>query len=627
MFNLSVKLIDSNDASQIKDASGLNQQQINDKLSDKSSLYADVLDSSDVKGDGVTSDSSGLQEYADRLQLARNTTTFIPMRDKNYLITEPLVYQEPCMIYGDKAATYDRGQGTDGWLLTDGSSDHVINLGNYRENSTTTDIEASLSQNPADQFTIKNIGIKYTGTPPLLTSGIRHTAATDGPDRGLVIREFSGLGLDNAIHISDQGKSTQLANLVVENSVIHGCRYAIKADGNVLGARIVGNQLEQNSEGAIHGTFNGSVTIEDNMLEGQPNTINITIPPITGNRPKVSISRNYFESNTGDYLAQIDATTAGQLIVENNFHFNLNDNAALTDLLKLSGSYDYIKNTDDFKITFSKHYFVKSGSLISKYGNYRCYLGSLNKGGLYTAIFNKYNDIPLADSSYTVLNPTNVSRVVETDQGGLLYIDTANNFTRVPLNVSANDVVSLTISYFDSDLLSGDIVRITQVYNEAVTAVLAEGSIPVENPAGKVKTLTLEFIAAFTSASLKFRFLSASNIYVLSMCAKQLGVHDGTNDARYDSWLVKPKLTKVNGYSVTSSYAGGSFTANEVKTTNVSIDGIAVGTPISVAFSQYNANIKVSAEVISTGTVAVRFENTSATVVTLPAGSVKLVLP
>src|SRR5437762_2602521 len=71
--------------------------------------------------------------------------------------------------------------------------------------------------------------------------------------------------------------------------------YAVYANKPIWGFRFVNNQSEQVSR--IGGKINGTVTITDNMLEGNLNTIFID-----AGLAQILIERNYFEANAGDYV-------------------------------------------------------------------------------------------------------------------------------------------------------------------------------------------------------------------------------------------------------------------------------------------------------------------------------------
>jgi len=66
------------------------------------------------------------------------------------------------------------------------------------------------------------------------------------------------------------------------------------------------------------GSFDGTLTIRDNDLEGQPNILNVI-----GGNLKVDLSNNYFENNTG-FLARVNATAAGTITLGNNYYFGCN---------------------------------------------------------------------------------------------------------------------------------------------------------------------------------------------------------------------------------------------------------------------------------------------------------------
>jgi len=180
--------------------------------------------------------------------------------------------------------------------------------------------ESRTTGNPADNWTVDGISIAAVWADATC-DGFVFTSATDGPDRGIVISNCSGTYLKNAISFPSRGTSTAAATVEIKNCTFVGNDYAISADaGNVLGARIVSNQIEQNTKGAIKGAFNGPVYIADNMLEGQPNPIHLRYPEVVGgNRCAAVIERNYFEYNTGSYGIRFDVGSFCSLTVKNNY--------------------------------------------------------------------------------------------------------------------------------------------------------------------------------------------------------------------------------------------------------------------------------------------------------------------
>lgn len=80
----------------------------------------------------------------------------------------------------------------------------------------------------------------------------------------------------------------------------------------------VGNVCEQNANGIYCGTgyFSGGLYIADNLLEGQPNAIDVRLGLCA-----VEIARNYFEANTG-HLIKLESDATSSVFLHNNFYLN-----------------------------------------------------------------------------------------------------------------------------------------------------------------------------------------------------------------------------------------------------------------------------------------------------------------
>ena len=89
------------------------------------------------------------------------------------------------------------------------------------------------------------------------------------------------------------------------------------------------------------GSFDGTLTIRDNDLEGQPNILNVI-----GGNLKVDLTNNYFEGNTG-FLARVNATASGSITLGNNYYFGcegmvaefINCQTTINDNLEEKGIY------------------------------------------------------------------------------------------------------------------------------------------------------------------------------------------------------------------------------------------------------------------------------------------------
>lgn len=231
--------------------------------------------------------------------------------DKDYLIGSTIVFKQPGVKLtsnnGARALTREDPRKKGNIFVQNGVTT-AFDFGGYRTTG-----------NPADNWTID--GISLFGYANASCDGFVFTTATNGPDRGIVLFNCSGTYLKKAVSLPSRGTQTAAATVEVKNCTFIGNDYAIAAEyGNVLGIRIVSNQLEQNTKGGIKGSFNGPVYIADNMLEGQPNAIYLEYPEvILGNLCDAVIERNYFESNTGQYSIKMNAGSRCSLTVRNNY--------------------------------------------------------------------------------------------------------------------------------------------------------------------------------------------------------------------------------------------------------------------------------------------------------------------
>jgi len=307
----------------------INKSDKQNKKINRKNLYVTVKDFGAI-GDGVKDDTNFLKSAIQFAEQNLGTYVCIPNFDENYLINSELCFTEPGIkIFGFKGSTYNRGAKKNGNIILGEQADCAFNLGNFRIWNRT-----DINSNPADSWTITNIGVvQKSDLQPRIKNGFMFSSKTDGPDRGVVIRECSTTGLNSSVYIPNPDVPISLSTLIIENCCFSNNNYSVYSEGRVCGVRIVGNQMEQNTLGAIHGTFDGPVYIADNMLEGQPNTINI-VSPKNGNRLGVIIERNYFELNTGEYLIRIEmASNTGVLIVKDNYDLNLKTK----DFLVLTG--------------------------------------------------------------------------------------------------------------------------------------------------------------------------------------------------------------------------------------------------------------------------------------------------
>lgn len=524
-----VVILDNGDVVQSIIADNKNNPNINPEgwlnISRSRRAFPSVLDNPLVRGDGETDDSVALQRYFRSADDNRKSSIFFPLRDFRYLIQSPLVVQEPLMIYGDAGATYNRGIGKDGHIIIGASAAYAFNLGNERTYSATEqNVDTKKSRNGADNWTLKNLSfIQEVGVAARTKIAVKHTAANDGPDRGFIMREVSGTGLKHVLHVTNQNKSTQLANVIIENSCISNCELPVFAEGMVLGLRFVGNQCEQNTLGAIKGTFNGAITIEDNMLEGQQNPFELVIPAITGNRPKISYKRNYLEANAGDFILKLITTSPdAELELAQNYLWT----ATTKDFVQIDGRLGAwnITNRESRSIAFLSSTIVsRSSDMFSNIKYYKQYMDTTTWGAsVYTANFSGLARRSSAASF-------NIAKTNPVEQhplyGGLHYIDSAA-YMPITQATAANDII--VVNLLCSAQAKND--YILQCFNNDYSAVIAEVSLDLAGRTqGALTLLTIAFKVTGATSVLRFRLYSPTQTTgdrkVFGLSVENLGQH------------------------------------------------------------------------------------------------------
>lgn len=567
--------------------------------------------------DGVTDNASILQDYANIIETERKSYMHFPMYDESYLIDGTITFKYPVGITGTKPASQTRNSvetGKKGNILIGANSDTVFDFG------------ASLSKDDrggyyADCWTVKNIGfIQADGVTPRTKTCIKHTAATDGPDRFLMLREVSAMGVRHALHITNQNKSVQVASMVVENCALSNNYIPLFAEGNVLGLRFVGNQCEQNYGGAIHGTFNSSVVIHDNMLEGQPNTINITVPPITGNRPKISIQGNYFELNSGDYLINVNSNSSGGVIeVKNNYQLLMQN---VTDTLRVSGIYERFEN-HDFIPTLNLQLMKKAEGKISPTNQFNIRVGGSNRDNASFYLTTKLDQCKV-DNSFSYATPSNPSLVVSTNQGDYRYIGMLASYQYLPINVEINDVVQLDFAYVDHSATGGYGGAYAAVYTNDYSLALSQGTVFHERTQGDIEVVTMFFIVKKATNALRFRVENiGADTYLLGASAKIVGQRTVSEDIKISGLQQNaPKLLRAteSAISLTLDVADGTVVpANGTHVINKNTAGIPVGAKVEVYCSYQNINLMFYGVCDTANQIKLVVRNLSGAAITLPA--------
>lgn len=268
----------------------------------------------------------------------------------DYLVKTPVTLEKAGGgLVGTKLPSYTRGQKKAGNFVIDAAADSAINLP-YDGLWTDAANQADPDYVFADSWTFKNIGFRQrTGAAYKSKVGIWYDMQNNGPHRHMLLDQVSGSGLRSVFEVAPKrtGVTTTLANLIVQNSVLSNNRYGIYASGPVYCVRFVGNQAEQNNNGsgadqfdggAIHGNFAGAITITDNMLEGQPNAINIE-PEAA--RVNALVARNYLETNNVNNSQYVGRFATNQGFLNNTLTWGPNFFSGTdfpADFLRIEGS-------------------------------------------------------------------------------------------------------------------------------------------------------------------------------------------------------------------------------------------------------------------------------------------------
>lgn len=475
-------------------------------------------------GDSTIDDNKAIQDNIDWTEVNKVPYVFIPTTTENYVLQSPVEITEPGIrIFGNKAASYDRGVGRNGFVLVGEQAGYAFNLGNYRKADGTDS-----STNRADAFSLSNIGFKPVDySLRRQKDGVHFTSSTNGPDRGGVISECSFINLKNGVYLPYTNQETQYATLNIEKSVFVGCDYGVVAEGNVLGFRFVGNQCEQNAKGGIKGTFNGGVTITDNMLEGQPNAIEIYSPPVTGGSPKVEIARNYFELQRGEFVISYTATaTNNRLIVRDNYNSHFQkwwDGSKWvlenTDWIRLrgKGASVHVENYDPHPVTYEGGAVTEmdSKAMGNANINYFRVRGPEASGALGVHVIRPSQELTIKRGEYYEYLPANglLNRVTKTHTAyGYTTVLDFKNGIYTPLNVAVakNDVVAVNM------LIQTDKVRkqdfIVQFMNSDYTATVHDRVIDIPRlTQGEWALVTIVFRALVDSNTLNMRVACPSD--------------------------------------------------------------------------------------------------------------------
>lgn len=162
----------------------------------------------------------------------------------------------------------------------------------------------------------------------------------NGPSRPFVVKNCNFFGFTKALSSDltqaqalDPTISTGVCVANITQNSFYGNTYALYGKG--LGAwmelNFVSNNCEQNGSGAIFTENLGMAAgcnITDNLLEGQPNAINLSC-----GFAMVNIERNYFEGNSGD-LVNVNCSNSGSHVrIVNNYNISVGNNVRVSNCI------------------------------------------------------------------------------------------------------------------------------------------------------------------------------------------------------------------------------------------------------------------------------------------------------
>ena len=238
----------------------------------------------------------------------------------DYLIDETLVFDKTVTIFGGSGSTYNQPeQPKKGSVVLANGLALGFNLGANRP------IPAL---NFADMWCVKDLMVQPQTLKSRTQTAFAITGANDAPDRGINFVGVSAMGFDKCVYLPDLGTLTQGATMNFDGCVMSHNANVIVADNCVYGLRVVNCQMEANTASVIKGKFNAAVTIEDNMLEGNVNCIDLQSGTRVAFQSQVTIGANYFEWNRGDYVASIQGVYAWDdlyptVVINPNFAYEI----------------------------------------------------------------------------------------------------------------------------------------------------------------------------------------------------------------------------------------------------------------------------------------------------------------
>ena len=608
--------VKTNSASQIFDASGKTQQQL-------TSFKPNFLNQTTAQPS--TDVTAELQSFVSEYELDCKPAIEIPMNGFDYDLTAPVIIQEPTSIVGDKGATYDRGLGKKGWFLLKNGVTHGFDLGNYRKyQNSVYDPSNKISPNPADYWTVKNIGIKpASGVPSRTQDGLRLTTQTNGPDRALQINEVSLKRLDKAIYIEEMqgGSIVSIASLNVSDSVINLCNHGIYVNGRSFQSCIEGNQIEQNLIASVWGAFDGATRIINNIIEGvQPHGIVFTVPDDGwGSQNQAIIESHYFEGLTENCI-QIEARNGSAYWLRGNKNYGT---ATKDYCLIKKGSRTNIYNAEFELITLEDGVTLNLNSELTKRSNYSLYFRPTVAAFSNSSFVHRLGQLKPADTSYTRFIPPFTRKITKVyDQ--LAYASEVNQSMVANLNAQVGDLLEVNVLVKCTNVGSANtVMNLTNAVGQIVS------SFQLRLTAGEYAVGTILTRALIENSGVSYINVPSSDAVDLEIFGVAVKNHGAvTIGNRYLISPCQPALHTIAGkHAQKYEYAGVTVPANSIRNFDLVLSSYGeVGNLVQAALSEYVTGLEVRSVIRAGGVVQVTLRNTTAADIVVPACQVRVIV-
>ena len=592
-----------------------NDISVQEALDDQKLKNEDLISVKDngAKGDGTTDDSPKINAFVSEGEQLdkRYSYYYFPNFNESYLLNSPVKFKTGGIkIFGFKGASYNTGKGRKGNILVAGT--HGFDLGDNR-------VVDPTYYTQTDGWTID--GLSFLQAPSVTTAksvdAIRVTPATNGPDRGFNFTNVSVIKMNRAIYVPNNA-GVMIGTAVIERCNLSQNNYSFLSHGKIEGFRFVGNQAENNSIGGIDGYFNGACDISNNMLEGQPNAVKIR-----GYQVYATVSKNYFEANSGDFAVDFSATVDGSSLI-------LTDNVAYTltakDYCLIRGNEFnvpyHVVNGDRYAVTLLDNVsLAPTSKLINQtVGNFKV---KIDTGDIGAKILNRTLSDAKQDPSYTSMGVrgNSVARYLDSPQGKVLA-PIKNDYFAANVSTVVGDV--LAFNMLIKCVGDGtDSALYFQVFNSAITNIVT-GDNFIRAITGRINNeyvLATYFVRvnAATASVLTRIYHATFDVQMIACCVKNLGQLEVGSSLTASQ--VMPILNKDLMALVSNTSSAISVPANTQTIQTFAVAGASLGDIVDVGVSVYNQYLNISAYVSSANNVTILFKNDTASAINIAQNS------